>query len=377
MPYVTPKPRKPAKQSGIEQTIGLKWAGWIGAVVLLIGAALGVKYAFDQHWFAALPVWIWPSIIAAVGFALIGAGEWVTRKVNAIPGASLFGAGVATLFLVSYIGHSYYNLYSPATAFVLMALTTLIGSAVAMRGNLVSIAVLSIIGGNLAPIVMGDSGAPHGAFMTYLLMLQVIALTLAWWGKSPRWWTLRGLSLATTSLWLAGIIGGRHDGLLPLWFGLVYAVLYHGELIASVLRFDRQPGKTVLLRSTGTTFVALLAAFQVGTVLGVFYDATPWERASWLLGLAAIYQTLNVLLRDPRRSLTSKLAPAYAACAAALIALAVPVALNGRSIEFGWAALAVVFAVIGRANGSRIAKTSAVVAWMLARVASGAHRAGG
>ena len=199
LPYVSPTPRPPQKQSSLEQAIGLKWAGWIGAVILLIGAALGVKYAYDQHWFGQLPVWIWPSILAACGFTLIGAGEWVYRKVNVIPAASLFGAGVATLFLVSYIGHSYYELYSPTTAFILMGLTTLIGSAVAMRGKMVSIAVLSIIGGNVAPLVMGDSGAPHFTFMVYLLALQVVALTLAWWGQSRRWWMLRGLSLATTA----------------------------------------------------------------------------------------------------------------------------------------------------------------------------------
>ena len=101
-----------------------------------------------------------------------------------------------------------YALYSPTTAFVLMGLTTLIGSSVAMRGKMVSIAVLSLIGGNIAPLVMGDTGAPHSTFMGYLLMLQVIALVLAWWGRSRRWWMLRGLSLATTALWTSAIIAG-------------------------------------------------------------------------------------------------------------------------------------------------------------------------
>ena len=39
-------------------------------------------------------------------------------------------------------------------AFVLMALSTLAGAMVAKRGNLVSIAVLSLLGGNLAPIIL-------------------------------------------------------------------------------------------------------------------------------------------------------------------------------------------------------------------------------
>src|SRR5439155_1978197 len=51
-----PKPTKaPASQGALEHAIGLKCAGWIGAVVLVFGAALGVKFVYDQHWFAAVP----------------------------------------------------------------------------------------------------------------------------------------------------------------------------------------------------------------------------------------------------------------------------------------------------------------------------------
>ena len=88
------------------------------------------------------------------GFAMIAAGEWVYRKVNTIAAAALYGAGVATLFFVSHAGHAYYGLYQRETAFTMMGLTTVIGAAVAMRGRLVSIAVLALISGNLAPLVL-------------------------------------------------------------------------------------------------------------------------------------------------------------------------------------------------------------------------------
>ena len=87
---------------------------------------------------------------------------------------------VAALFLVSYAGHGYYGLYEKHTAFALMALSTLIGAAVAMRGKLVSIAVLSLLGGLIAPAVLhGDSNLVT-PFLAYLLMLQVVALVLSW-----------------------------------------------------------------------------------------------------------------------------------------------------------------------------------------------------
>src|SRR5438552_2397986 len=50
-------PRPP--QAALEQMIGLKLAGWIGAIVLVIGAALGVKFVYDQHWFHAVPPLVW------------------------------------------------------------------------------------------------------------------------------------------------------------------------------------------------------------------------------------------------------------------------------------------------------------------------------
>ena len=344
---------------------------------MLIGAALGVKYAFDQHWFAALPVWIWPSIIAACGFALIGAGEYVYRKVNVVPAASLFGAGIATLFLVSYIGHSYYGLYSPTAAFVLMGLTTLIGSSVAMRGKMVSIAVLSLIGGNVAPMVMGDTGAPHSTFMAYLLMLEVVALTLAWWGRSRRWWMLRGLSLATTALWTSAIIASRVDGMMPLGFAIVYAILYHAEVIASLRGMgvspvhseqsetERGQDARATVKHGGSVFITLVIAGLTAAILTVLQDATPFTRAICLLVEAGVCELLAFVLRNPARR-TYSLVSSYIACATGLLLLAVPVAFDGMSVEIGWAILAIAMAIVGRASKSKIAHAGACVAWACA-----------
>src|SRR5205823_5300909 len=86
------------------------------------------------------------------------------------------------------------------TGFWLMGITTLIGSAVAIRGRLVSTAVLSLVGGALAPALLGNPDAPLVSFLAYLLMLQLVALALAWWGARPKWWVLRGLALSSGSV---------------------------------------------------------------------------------------------------------------------------------------------------------------------------------
>jgi uncharacterized membrane protein len=245
-----PAPQGPPKQSALEQVIGLKLAGWVGAIVLVIGAGLGIKYAYDQGFFSGVHPAIWLSLLYACGFALLGAGELVYRRINKISATGLFGAGVATLFLVSYAGHGYYELYQQQTAFTLMALSTLIGAAVAMRGKLVSIAALSLVGGLLAPLVLKGDANLVTPFLAYLLMLQVVALVLSWWGGGARWWTLRGLSLAGTSVWMSAVLWKAQPWGAAMAFTFLYAALYHAEVIFSAFR-KRLASREDVERSAG------------------------------------------------------------------------------------------------------------------------------
>src|SRR5262249_23168622 len=95
---------EPSYGRNLEETIGLRWAGWIGSIVLVIGIGLGIKFAYDNGWFGHLPVPVRLLLMSLVGVALLAAGEIVYRRVNVVSAAGLFGGGVAVLFLVSYAG---------------------------------------------------------------------------------------------------------------------------------------------------------------------------------------------------------------------------------------------------------------------------------
>jgi len=260
----------------LEQAIGLKWAGWIGAIVLAIGAGLGIKFAYEQGWLGHLPVEVRLLLMSLGGFALLAAGEVVYRRINVISAAALFGAGVTVLFLVSYAGNTYYGAYSYQTAFVFALLTTLIGSGVAIRGRLVSIAVLSQLGGQIGPIVLSTGQPPGIPLLGYVLMLQVVALILALWGRSPKWWLLRVQSLAGTSWWVfVALLDGHWSkglGNEVLWFGVLYAAVYQGELLRSGLLADSRESPSILVQGWGTLFSLLVTAGLTAVVLHVFYD---------------------------------------------------------------------------------------------------------
>ncbi len=359
--YPTPPKRKPVSQNPLEQVIGIKWAGWIGAIVLVIGAALGIKYAYDQGLFPTVSPAMRLVFMSFFGFALIGAGEWIFRKVGRLSATGFFGAGVATLFIISYAGHGYWPLYSRDTAFILMGLCTLIGAAVAMRAQLVSVAVLSLIGGNVAPIVLRGDVSNLVPFLLYLLMLQAVALVLAFWGTSGKWWTLRGLSLATTGSWIATLVAHPEPSFAwgsVMGFTLLYSALYHAEVIASALRRKNQSS----IERGGVVFSLITTALASAAMVRIFGLDEPWVRGTWLLTFAAITAVLSILFR---RSLPA-LAISYRVQAAALVVVAVPVVFSGAAISIGWAVLALALAATGRILSDHTSRAASIASWIFA-----------
>jgi uncharacterized membrane protein len=357
-----------APRGEIEQTIGLKWAGWIGAIVLVIGAGLGIKFAVDNGWLQVLPPALRLGLMYLGGFALIGAGEWVYRRVNDIASAGIFAAGVATLFLVSYAGHGMYGLYARDTAFILMGVSTLVGAAVAIRGKLVSVATLSLIGGNIAPMLL-HSDHPHLVpFLCYLLMLQLVALVLAWWGGSKKWWMLRALSLASTSFWMAWLIAQPSAVASPSTqiFLLIFAGLFQAEVIVSTAKRIKQPLDIKdAPAQPGVIFSVLVTAALTAGTFFLLREQTNTVRGIWTLVFAAI--TLATAFALPRNKFPSlkAIAAGYGLQSAMLLIAAVPMLFTGSGIVFGWAILACGFAALGAAMDLDVARQAAVLVWCL------------
>lgn len=369
--YHQPEALPPVRQTNLERTVGLKWAGWAGAVVLVMGAALAVKYAYDQGWLGGLPAVYRLIMMYIGGFSLIGAGEYVYRRVNKLSAVGLFSAGVASLFLVSYAGYAYYELYPAQLAFALMVIATVVGAAVAIRGRLVSIATLSLVGGNLAPFVLGQGETPLLAFLTYLLALQIVALYLAWWGRTPRWWTLRGLTLATTSLWTASLIGAPETSAMPALlagFMAVCAGLFHFELIVSARRVDAGDVDRISVVNWVALATTVTALLTFG-LLAALDLAAPLSRGATVLTLSGITCAVGTWLSRLGTGRTlARLATAYKIHAAGLLVVALPIMFGGVALTFAWAGLAVVFAAVGAMTDSRIARWFGPLNWLLAAV---------
>ena len=369
------RPQGTLRQPGeFERTVWLKWAGWFGAIVLVIGAGLAIKFAYDQGWLGHLPDVVKLMLMSLGGFGLIAAGEVVLRRVNRLSAVGLYGAGVAVLFLVGYAGYEWYDVYAQGTAFALMGVATLIGVLIAARADLVSIAVLSLIGGHIVPILLGEKSSSAVPLLSYLLLLQTLALSLCFLQATPKWWVLRSVSLAATSLWQLVMVVARAD--FPTdtvaassVFAAIYWMLYQAELVLTTLRVERRqsdrPGLPSIVPG-GLVFSIVVSALTILVLLAANDQATATVRGGIVLAAAGICAAAGFALWLTRREPLAGLSGSLRAQAAALLVLAVPVGLDAENVVFGLLALAIGFGLLAVARKLRISAIASIATWLLA-----------
>ncbi|MEM6314427.1 MAG: DUF2339 domain-containing protein, partial [Planctomycetota bacterium] len=356
-----PTPARPVQSGGLEQAIGLKLAGWVGALVVVVGAAMGVKFAHDAGWFGKTPPELRMVLMALGGFGLIGAGEWVYRRVNTLSAVGLFAAGIALLFVVSYTGYGFLDVYGQTTAFVLMAVTALIGAGVAARGKLVSIAIVALIGGHLTPIILGGDLPTLTPLLSHLLMLQVIGLTLAWYGSAVKWWAVRWFVLVTTALWVLGLAVVGDEAPRVMTFTLIFAALFLVEQVLSAWRGGPAWAKPSGLHLENAVVFSPLVVIGLAAVT-VTTLGTGVTAAAWLLGYAAVLLGGSVALR--RGVWGTALSKVFAALGVGLVIVSVPIALSGPAVVMTWAALAVVLGMLSVRLPSVIALVGSIMTWL-------------
>jgi hypothetical protein len=172
---------------------------------------------------------------------------------------------------------------------------------------------------------------------------------------------LRGLVLATTSLWIGALLAPHASGFewgSIMWFSLLYAALFHVELLGSSLRRKHRGSA----ETAGVVFSLIATALLSAALLRIFWTGNPWLRGTWLLTFAAIATVISIL----NRHALPKLSISYRVQAAALVLVTVPIVFTGAGISFGWAILALALAALGGFLDDHTARIASVASWFLA-----------
>jgi uncharacterized membrane protein len=264
LPAPPPAAPPPANLGGFEETIGSRWAVWVGAVALGLGGLFLVRYSIE----AGL---IGPGLRIALGLvfslALLAGGEWLRRSDKGLPTlpladipAALTGAGAVAAFGTIYAAHALYEFIGPAGTFVALAAVGL-GTLVlaGLHGPLLG--AIGLVAAFAAPFLVASANPNPYVFPIYAAIITAACFTLAWIRDWP--WlriaaTALGVGLGT--IVMIGSGGGAYPSLVQALAGMAAAAL----LVVPGVRF-------VAPRERGIdgTAAGILVAFALLAMMAV------------------------------------------------------------------------------------------------------------
>lgn len=325
-PPLAPPPGESAPLE-LETRIAGRWLNRIGIVALLLAVTFFLKYAFDNDW-------IGPTgrvgIGILLGSAMLPWSQWLLGRGYIYFSEGIAALGEAVLYVSIWAGWHYYALFSQTIAFGAMIVVTAVIAAVALGRDSQRIALLSLLGGFLTPIILSTGKDQQVILFTYVLILGAGML---WIASRRDWRTLAPASFLLTQIYFWGWYATFYRSEVlerTVLFATLFFVLYAAVPIVRAARFGRL-GRIdiILILVNGGVFLFALRA-------------TLWEEHRWAL-------TVAVLLLSAAHLFVTRMAPAppkgeapvtrilFAGLALTFVTLAIPIRLEGKWITLAWA----------------------------------------
>jgi len=330
-PLPSPPPTRNAEE--IESIIGRRWVGWTAVVLIIFATAFFLKYAFENRWIGELGR---VAIGIAAGVMLVVYGFKYHRRGWRVFSQILTAAGIVLLYLSVYASFGYYHLATQRAAFIFLAILVAEAAGLSLVYEAPAIAVMALIGGFLAPILLRSDRDQYVSLFGYIAAIDIGALALL-----RRWIGLGSLAFCGTQL------------LYWTW----YDANYHPKKLFAVMVFQSgvfaiflasQLAKQLLRRKSATIEDLVLLVANPVVFFAIGYGLLNPEHHLWMglyaIGIAIIYAAAARLLFDrPGTSRNQTLL--MIAVAIAFVTCALSIQFEANWVTIGWSleALAVLW----------------------------------
>ena len=145
-----------------------------GIITLTLGFGYLLQYSIN-HWFSELGK-------ALLGFAsanaIIAGGIFIRQKRAGMAdfGSGIVGLGLILNFLCAYFIGPYFEIIPNSASFILLLIITLAGYGLSMRLDAKVIAVIALVGGSTAPMMLLSQSYAPLLYLPYLLLIGAGAL---------------------------------------------------------------------------------------------------------------------------------------------------------------------------------------------------------
>jgi len=364
----------------LERRIGARLFAWGGAIVVVIGLALFLMYAYREGWLGLLTPAVRCFAGAGLGVVLLAAGEVARRRINATASAGLSAAGVGAMYASAYAAHAMFALIGKPGAMGLLAAVAALGVIVSAASGLASVAILSVIGAYIAPVLLGGSDTSPLFLPVYVLVLQAASCIVAHWRgrsgveslhsrgfealRSVAWW---GTALLG-AYWIIDTARGDLRPAALVFLGAFWAIT-HADRVLWAWRLepaadeDRSLRRRIhidprLLRplssSISTTALAVSGGIWIAQEWGAFSDwLVPGVACAATLVLGVLQAGHIRLFHDRPRTVREALGACLGFQALALLLITLGLALTGWAQALAWMGLGLAAIAFARAVESR------------------------
>ena len=373
-----------ASQPGIdwEQWVGQRGLLIVGVLALLATGGFFLNYAIQHGWIAPL---VRASGAVVAGTALVVWGDRLVRRGGGLTryGAAIIGGGGGLIYLGVWAAAGLYGLVNRQVGVVLLAATSGVVVALAIRHSVEALAIWALAGAYLAPIFLAGPVPEPEKFLAYMAVGGTIFLILA---QRVNWratfnsalfgfflipaaliphdlnstvglnYVALGAVVALLATNPKGAVAAvwpeaRVGALIMVWTGLFalngddglrWSAIGAGALITAIVWWQQReatPLAGIKENSVGAELIVYLTPLALVTLAVV---ATPSALVAWggaiPLALAIVYLGSGWLPRTLHLVVMGFV----------LLALAISGQWDGATVAAGWALLAVAASASGR-----------------------------
>ena len=327
-------------KSDFEKFIGENLISKIGILILVIGVAIGAKYAIDHDMISPLTRIV---LGYAVGAGLMAFAIKLKAKYENFSAVLVSGA-IAIMYFITYAAYDFYALIPQALAFALMVVFTSFTVVAAIKYNKQVIAHIGLVGAYAVPFLLSDGSGKVGVLFTYMAIINIGILVLSfkkYW--KPLFYASFGLTWIIFSAWRLDLSSTNNYFSLALLFSTLFFLIFYITNLAYKVSKKEVFGFSDVIILLLNSFVY----YGIGYII-----LSDNKNSTELLGLftlanAVIHFVVSLIIY--KKNLADKnLFYLILAMVITFITMAVPVQLDGGWVTIFWVVEAAVLFYLAR-----------------------------
>lgn len=329
-------------KSDFEKFIGENLISKIGILILVIGVAIGAKYAIDKELLSPLTRIILGYL---VGIALMGFAIKLKAKYESFSAVLLSGA-IAIMYFLTYAAYDFYSLIPQALAFALMVFFTSFTVVAAVKYDKQVISHIGLVGAYGVPFLLSDGSGNVAVLFSYMAIINIGILILSF---KKYWKPLFYLSFGLTWLIFGSWLAFNYKDTDHIQLAMGFSSLFFLTFYVSNLAYKVSKAETFGFSDVIVLLLNSFVFYGIG-----FYILGENKNGAELLGLftlanAVIHFVVSLIIY--KRKLADKnLFYFILAMVITFVTMAAPVQLSGNWVSIFWVVEAAVLFYLGRAK---------------------------